>query len=344
MPIIVNSKKPHPFLPSSDARSIDSDAAAHQDIRPLELLVFVLMKEKERTEKELADWLGKTDLQVNITFAATDSYLDEIAKRPRTPGSASAEEISRINHIEGTYHRFSEIRNKKFDAVMMTGVNATEQDPTKEKIWPEIKAIFDWTTTHATMCWFKCWAGQAALQHFHGIERKRSPQKTYGVHEHRTAEDRTGLFDGFADVYPIPVSRWNEVKASDIREKPQLDIVSISDKAGVGVVAETAPFYDGTKHYPKRVYDLVHPEYSTATLKAEYDRDSAKNPNFPLPHGYFPADNPKAVPVNTWRHTGQVFANWVSLVYKATQYDLEQVPQPFRRPLPAKMSASSKPR
>ena len=326
MPVIVRSKNPHPLLPSTNGNTaMDEKRAQSQDIRPLEILVINMMADKQATERQLADWLGKTPLQVNVTFAATNSYIDAIKGGTYEPGNTPS------THINDVYSAFGDVKHKKFDGVVITGVNAKEQDITKEAFWPEIKQILDWTTTNATSALFLCWGAQAALKHFHGIDRHRSPQKTYGVYEHRVAEDRSGILKGFADVFPVPVSRWNEIRASDIRENPALEIVSVSDKAGVGLIAESRTFEDGTKRFPNRIYSLIHPEYETGTLDKEYRRDSRTNSSFPLPHNYYPDNKPESAPVNTWRQTGEMYANWVNLVYEATQFDLNMVPAPFRR-------------
>ena len=76
MPVIVDSKEIHPFLPSLGSPfAIERLRAEHQDIRPLEIVIINLMADKISTERQLALWLGNTTLQVNLSFIATDSYV-----------------------------------------------------------------------------------------------------------------------------------------------------------------------------------------------------------------------------------------------------------------------------
>lgn len=38
--------------------------------------------------------------------------------------------------------------------------------------WKEITEIMDWSETHVTSTIFLCWAAQASLYHFYGLEEK----------------------------------------------------------------------------------------------------------------------------------------------------------------------------
>ena len=97
MPVIVTSNEAHPFLPTlSSGAAIERARAQHQDIRPLEIAILNLMADKIATERQLANWLGSTPLQVNLTFIATDSYVRRSAtaaraatRRPSTSSSST---------------------------------------------------------------------------------------------------------------------------------------------------------------------------------------------------------------------------------------------------------------
>ena len=79
MPVLVDSKEIHPFLPSlGSPLAIERRRAERQDIRPLEIAIINLMADKISTERQLALWLGNTTLQVNLSFIATDSYVRRI--------------------------------------------------------------------------------------------------------------------------------------------------------------------------------------------------------------------------------------------------------------------------
>lgn len=324
MPVIVNAKDPHPFLPSlGDAAAIEAERARHQDIRPLDIAIVNLMADKQATERQLAYWLGNTTLQVNLTFAATDGYVRGIHAGRDSRNTPA-------DHIRKFYSAWSDIRRRKFDGLVVTGVNALKPRVAEEEIWPEVRKILDWSETHVFSSLFLCWGAKAALKHFHDIESYPAAQKTFGLFEYRIVSDRTGLLAGFPDIFPVPVSRWKTPRREDILKHREIEIVAESE-AGADILAEAAAYDDGAQLYPRRVYILNHPEYETDTLKREYDRDRALNPATPLPRHYFPDDDPAKPPRNSWRHTAHIYTNWIKAVYEATPYDIAEVPNAFRR-------------
>lgn len=323
MPVIVNSEELHPFLPSlGSPEAIERKRAERQDIRSLEFAVINIMADKQATERQLARSLGNSPLQVKLTFAAPDSYVDEIRAGRESRNTPS-------EHIRKFYCGWSEIKNRKFDGLVITGVNALKDRVEEEDIWPDMRKILAWSETNVFSSLLLCWGAQAALKHFHDIDSLRGEGKLFGLFEHHLGKDRSRLLAGFPDVFPIPVSRWKSPSREAIMACPSLEILGDSPETGPNIMAETAPYDGGRAHYPKRIYVLNHPEYDTDTLKREFVRDRGKDPNWPLPHGYFPDDNPTQEPLNLWRHTGQIYTNWVHAVYEATPYDLADIPKPF---------------
>lgn len=325
MPVIINTEEDHPFLPKpGDLSAIDLYRAEHQDIRPLDILVINLMADKIGTERYLARCLGDTEIQVKLTFAATDDYIDEIRQGRVSMHTPAA-------HIEKFYNRFGDVRGRKYDGLVVTGVNAREHDITQEPMWPQVKDILDWSTQNVVSSLFLCWAGHAALKHFYNIDRRRSAYKTSGVFDHCVGTDATGLFTGFSDQFPIPVSRWNEISAEDVKKCVRLELTSVSDEAGVGTIVEPQPYDDGQKSYPRRLFILNHPEYDTDVLHQEYVRDFGLDAQTRLPKHYFPDNDITRAPTNRWRWTGRLYANWVRSLYYATPYDIALAPEPYRR-------------
>lgn len=323
MPVIVNAKAQHPFLPSlGDLNAIDIERAKHQDIRPLEIAIINLMADKRATERQLAEWLGNTTLQVNLTFVATDDYVQGI-RNGRTSYNTPSD------HIKKFYNGFRDIKDLKFDGLIVTGVNALQPTVEDEIIWPDVQEILDWSTQHVFSSLFLCWGAKAALKHFHGVNSIKGERKTFGLFDHFIRSDKTGLLFGFPDVFPVPVSRWKNPCKAEILQHPSLEIVAESDDSGPNLLVESKVYDKGAKLYPHRVYVLHHPEYETTTLKQEYDRDRLINPDTPLPQGYFQNDDPTELPRNTWRHTAHLYTNWIKAVYEATPYNLSTVPSPF---------------
>lgn len=323
MPVIVNATETHPFLPSlSDSAAIERRRAERQDIRPMEIAILNLMADKVATERQLASWLGHTPLQTHLTFVATDRYVRAIeAGRESTNTPA--------DHIRKFYSGWSEIKHQKFDGLIITGVNALQPRVSDEIFWPEVQEILDWSHTNVLSSLFLCWGAKAALKHFHAIESIKGDQKMFGLFEHRIQSDRTGLLFGFPDRFSVPVSRWKNPDPTAVAACPALETIALSHESGPNILAESA-FYEGDKLYPRRVYVLNHPEYETDTLAREYFRDRDKNPNTPLPRHYFPHDNPANPPINVWRHTAQLYTNWVKAIYEATPYNLADIPTAYQ--------------
>lgn len=321
MPVIINSAEIHPFLPSlGSPLVIERLRAEHQDIRPLDIAIINLMADKISTERQLALWLGNTMLQVNLSFVATDSYVRGVHAGRETKNTPA-------DHIRKFYSAWSDIKNKKFDGVIITGVNALKPRVEQEDIWPEVAQILDWTQNNALSSLFLCWGAKAALKYFHNIDSHKAEQKLFGLFPHRLVSDKTGLLFGFPDIFPVPVSRWKSPKREDIQKHAALEIVADSDESGPNILAEAESYEGGKALYPKRVYILNHPEYDTETLGSEYRRDSASKPDYPKPLYYFPGNDPACPAPNLWRHTAHIYTNWIKAVYEATPYDQKDIPK-----------------
>ncbi len=317
MPVIVNAKVPHPFLPSlGDPAAIEAERARQQDIRPLEVAIINLMADKRATERQLAQWLGNTMLQVNVTFAATDDYVRGVHAGRETKNTPA-------KHIRDFYSAWSDIKDRPFDGLIVTGVNALQPTVEDEAIWPEVQKILDWSATNVFSSLFLCWGAKAALKHFHDIDSVRGEQKLFGLFDHHIVSDKTGLLAGFPDHFAVPIARWKSPRREQILRQPALEIVADSDEAGPNIMVESACDENGLL-YPRRVYVLNHPEYETDTLKREYDRDARGKPRrVPLPKHYFPHDDSgTATAQYSWRHTAHIYTNWIKSVYEATPYNL----------------------
>lgn len=322
MPVIVNSEAIHPFLPSlGTSLAIERAKAEKQDIRPLEIAIINLMADKQTTERQLALWLGNTMLQVKITFATTDGYVRDVHAGRETKNTPA-------EHIRKFYSGWSEIKDRKFDGLIVTGVNALKERVSDEAIWPEVQSILEWSQTHVLSSLFLCWAAKAALKHFHDVESYKGRQKLFGLFEHRIVSDRTGILFGFPDTFPVPVSRWKSPRREDILKHGAIEIVADSDEAGPNILAESMAGSPTAPSCPHRLYILNHPEYDTETLGVEYGRDVARDPSWPLPLHYFPGGDPAKAPRNTWRHTAHIYTNWIKALYEVTPYDIDAIPRP----------------
>ena len=157
----------------------------------------------------------------------------------------------------------------------------------------------------------------AAAYHFHGIPKYDLQQKAFGVYRHRNLDPTSPYLSGFSDDFQIPVSRWTEMRTSDIEQHPGLQLLMDSDDTGPCLISEK----DG-----KRLYIFNHIEYDSSSLKEEYDRDIANGTPIEVPHNYYPQDDPDQDPQNRWRsHAHLLFGNWINQIYQTTEFDLSKI-------------------
>ena len=133
-----------------------------------------------------------------------------------------------------------------------------------------------------------------------------------------SAEKQSPLFRGFDDEFYIPHSRHTENHEEDIRKIPELELLSVSEEAGVFAVKSEDN---------RRFFITGHPEYDPDTLSREYFRDVEKGLSIQVPRHYFPGDDPSLAPVVRWRSAGQLFyTNWLNYyVYQTTPYEITQI-------------------
>ncbi|MDQ0340486.1 homoserine O-succinyltransferase [Caldalkalibacillus uzonensis] len=273
--------------------------AYHQDIRPLNILILNLMPEKEKTETQLLRLLGNTPLQVNITLL-----------RPITHNSKTTSQT----HLEQFYTTFDKVEARKFDGLIITGAPVEHLAFSDVNYWNELQTIMDWSKTNVTSTLHICWGAQAGLFHHFGIPKHPLPRKLFGVFTHHTLKEGVTLLRGFDEQFLVPHSRYTETRLEDVQQVSELDVLAVSDEAGVYLVATK----DG-----RQIFVTGHPEYDALTLDNEYRRDLAKGLTIHLPQHYYPNDDPERTPANRWRsHAHLLFANWLNYyVYQETPYD-----------------------
>ena len=93
--------------------------------------------------------------------------------------------------------------------------------------WDDLRAIFDWAEGSVGRAYYICWAAQAALKHFHGLEKRSLAAKRFGVFRHRVRQPHSPLFRGFGETFDIPVSRHTEVRRRDL--EPGRGLVVLAD-------------------------------------------------------------------------------------------------------------------
>ena len=279
------------------------ERATHQEIRPLRILILNLMPTKEVTETQLLRVIGNTPLQVEVTLLRTSTYVSR-----NTAGE----------HLEAFYKTFDEVRDQKFDGLIITGA-PVEMMPFEEvDYWHELTAIIEWAEKHVFFTLYICWAAQAGLYYHYGIPKYPLQKKCFGVFTHRVLIPSSPVVRGFDSEFLAPHSRHTEVLAEDIDWVDELDLLAVSDQAGVYLAASK----DG-----KRVFVTGHSEYDADTLRLEYERDVKKGLPIEVPVNYFPDDDPARPPRVQWRaHSMLLFQNWLNYcVYQETPYNVDEI-------------------
>ena len=277
--------------------------AITQDIRPLKILMLNLMPKKVETETQIARLIGNTPLQVELELLQTATH-----KATHT----SAE------HMLAFYKTFDEVRDKKYDGMIITGA-PVEQIPFEDvDYWPELCEIMEWSKTHVTSTLHICWGAQAGLRYHYGIPKYPLDQKLFGVYEHKLDYNRSMLFRGYDDVFSLPHSRHNTTRREDIEAVPEIKILASSEEAGV---------FCAMTERGRQIFVMGHSEYDADTLKNEYLRD--KNAGLPIqpPAYYFPDNDPEREPIVRWRSCANLFySNWLNYyVYQTTPYDITDI-------------------
>jgi homoserine O-succinyltransferase len=306
VPVIIPHALPaRATLASENVFVMTEVRAGHQDIRPLRIAIVNLMPTKIHTETQLLRLLGNTPLQVEITLLRM--------------GSHDARNTS-SEHLEAFYATFPQVRDQKFDGLVVTGAPVEQLPFEQVDYWPELCELMDWSRHNVFSSLFVCWGAQAVLYHHHGVKKYPLPEKMFGIFPHRVVDSRPQIVRGFDEIFLAPHSRHTEIRAEDVLSAEDVELLAESDRAGVYLAISR----DG-----RQLFVTGHPEYDRDTLRTEYERDLAAEGACPLPSDYFPDDDATRTPVVTWRsHAHLLYANWLNFyVYQRTPFSLQAIPQ-----------------
>jgi homoserine O-succinyltransferase len=260
------------------------------------------MPNKVKTETQFARLLGASPLQVELTLVKITNHVSR-----NTPS----------DHIVSFYRDWEDVRDEKFDGFIVTGAPVETLPFEEVTYWDELRRIFDWTQTNVHGLMTICWGAQAAVHHFHGMNKYPLAQKMFGVYRHRILTPASPYLRGFSDDFAIPVSRWTEVRREDIPPDSGMSVLMDSDEAGLCLLEDP-------RHRALHMFN--HIEYDSNSLGDEYFRDRAANLPIAVPKNYFPDDDARQPPLNRWRsHAHLLFGNWINEIYQTTPFDVRQI-------------------
>lgn len=304
MPIKIPNNLPAVNILAKENIFVMNEARAlSQDIRPLKFVIVNLMPTKIETETQLLRLLSNTPLQMEVTLLKMDSYVSK---------NISEE------HMENFYKTFNDIKDEKFDGLIITGAPVETLEFEKVDYWKELTEILEWSKKHVFSTLYICWGAQAGLYYHYGIKKYPLNEKLFGIYPLKLDDSNIGLFRGFDEIFYMPQSRHTEVKEEDINKIAELEILAKSPEAGVSIVR--------TKD-KRRIFVTGHMEYDRMTLASEYERDVKLGKEISVPFNYYPEDDPKKTPLFKWRgHANLFFINWINHhVYQETPYNLNEL-------------------
>ena len=303
MPIIVPKDIPaSKILQEENIFVMNEKRAESQDIRPLEIAIVNLMPTKIVTETQLMRLLSNSPLQVNITLISTTSYVGK-----NTP----------VEHLDRFYKTFDEVKNRKFDGMIITGAPVEEMEFSEVKYWAELEEIFAFAKKSVTSTLFICWGAQAALHYYYGIQKHLLEKKLFGVYKHKKLVNYDKLLKGTDDRFFMPHSRHTTVYEEDIKKCKDLVLLASSKEAGASIIRSKDN---------KFIFITGHAEYDRDTLEKEYLRDLNKGLDIEPPENYYVSGNKGEIKMS-WSSTANlIYMNWLNhYVYQLTPYEINDI-------------------
>src|SRR5574337_320913 len=143
MPVkIPNTLPARAILEKENVFVMGEERAEHQDIRPLRVAILNLMPTKIATETQLLRLLSNSALQVEVTLLHTATHE---AKN------------TDADHLLEHYVTFDEIKNEKFDGLIITGAPVEQMQFEEVDYWNELTQIMDWAEANVESNFYICW-------------------------------------------------------------------------------------------------------------------------------------------------------------------------------------------
>ena len=167
MPIIIPKDIPaFSILKEENIFVMARARAITQDIRPIEIAIVNLMPTKVETETQLLRLLSNSPLQINVTFINTATH--------------ESRNVSK-SHLDKFYKTFDEIKDRKFDGMIVTGAPVEHMPFEEVDYWKELTQIFDFADKNVTSTIYICWGAQAGLYYHYGIQKHPLDEKLFGI-------------------------------------------------------------------------------------------------------------------------------------------------------------------
>ena len=280
MPIITKKGLPANKILKEEKIQILEDLMDDDGSKLIEIAILNLMPLKEDTELQLLRKLSTAEKKIKVTFFNVISYIGK---------------NTNPEHMEKFYSTFEQIKDKKFDGLIITGAPVEQMKFEDVLYWDELTRIIDWSKTNVKSTLYICWGAQAGLYYNYGINKVLMDKKMFGVFEHKIDDESSNLMKSFQNGFKAPHSRHTTIQKNEIEKHSELTVVSESDDAGVFIVE------DKKAH---QIYVTGHLEYANNTLDKEYKRDLSKGLDINIPENYYKDNNPNNEPIYSWKENG----------------------------------------
>lgn len=259
----------------------------------MKIAIINLMPNKEETETQWLRALANAPVPVEIDWVRTNHESKNTS----------------CEYLENKYIRFSQIKNRFYDAMVITGAPLEKLEFEEVDYWEEFKEILDFARNNVFSTMFVCWAAPAALFYYYNIPKYITEKKISGIYENEI--DRNSLLmEDLGDFFWGPQSRYFYTKEEDVNVVNTLKIIAKCEESGVHIIA--------SNDY-REIYVNGHNEYDDDSIDKEYRRDISKGISINMPENYYVDNEMNKGIIGQWRvHSNLLYRNWLKRVYLRT--------------------------
>ena len=109
---------------------------------PLKIILLNLMPTKEETETQLLRLLSNSPLQVDVTLLQAATHVSK---------------NTAPEYLKEFYHTFDEVRDEKYDGMIITGAPVEAMRFEDVDYWDELSMIMEWSRSHVYSTLHICW-------------------------------------------------------------------------------------------------------------------------------------------------------------------------------------------
>ncbi len=265
-----------------------NEISKNQKNKDLKLAIINLMPNKQETQNQWLRLLSGSQYEISV-----DWFYDAMRK------TKNCDEA----YLKKYYQAIECLTVCDFDAILVTGAPVEKMRFEEVDYWGRLKRIFDEATEDKTPILGICWAAQAMLYHFYGIEKNGLEEKCFGIFEHQILENT--LWRDLEEPLYLPQSRHTQWHEEALKAHPNLQALIESQESGIFAVRDDQ----------NRWYFSGHLEYDLDTLVKEYQRDVEKGQAIHVPHGYERSQNGVLRTDKTWKKSAQgILEAWLTQV------------------------------